>query len=156
MNEEKCLICGGPLDNDADDDQICDACEVTRDELSNGKGENKQNMPVHRWFANKACPGDYIYGKLGSGGAIVSSSKPEPAQPVKPSVPDTKFPYLVIITGSTVNYRKGPGTNYPIVGQVHKNEVYTIVDESKGSGASMWGKLKSGAGWVSLDYCKRK
>ena len=120
MNEEKCLICGGPLDNDADDDQICDACEVTRDELSNGKGENKQNMPVHRWFANKACPGDYIYGKLGSGGTIVSPSKPEPAQPVKPSVPDTKFPYLVIITGSTVNYRKGPGTNYPIVGQAFK------------------------------------
>jgi hypothetical protein len=40
MNKEKCLICGSPLDNDADDDQICDACEVTRDELSNGKGEN--------------------------------------------------------------------------------------------------------------------
>ncbi|MGL5254512.1 MAG: peptidoglycan recognition protein family protein, partial [Brevinema sp.] len=25
----------------------------------------KQNMTVHRWFANKSCPGDYIYGKLG-------------------------------------------------------------------------------------------
>ena len=22
-----------------------------------------QNMTVHRWFANKACPGDYLYGK---------------------------------------------------------------------------------------------
>ena len=22
---------------------------------------NKQNMTVHRWFANKACPGDYLY-----------------------------------------------------------------------------------------------
>ena len=40
MNEEKCLICGDPLDTDVDDNQICDACEVTRDELSNGKGEN--------------------------------------------------------------------------------------------------------------------
>ena len=24
---------------------------------------NEQNMTVHRWFANKACPGDYLYGK---------------------------------------------------------------------------------------------
>lgn len=25
----------------------------------------KQNIWVHRWFANKSCPGDYIYKKLG-------------------------------------------------------------------------------------------
>lgn len=24
-----------------------------------------QNMTVHRWFANKACPGEYIYNRLG-------------------------------------------------------------------------------------------
>lgn len=26
---------------------------------------NIQNMTVHRWFANKSCPGDYIYNRLG-------------------------------------------------------------------------------------------
>lgn len=26
---------------------------------------DKQNMTVHRWFAAKACPGDYIYNRLG-------------------------------------------------------------------------------------------
>ena len=26
---------------------------------------DKQNMTVHRWFANKSCPGDYIYNHLG-------------------------------------------------------------------------------------------
>jgi hypothetical protein len=26
---------------------------------------DQQNMTVHRWFANKACPGDYIYNRLG-------------------------------------------------------------------------------------------
>lgn len=26
---------------------------------------DKQNMTVHRWFANKACPGEYIYSRLG-------------------------------------------------------------------------------------------
>lgn len=25
----------------------------------------KQNLTVHRWFANTACPGDYIYNRLG-------------------------------------------------------------------------------------------
>ena len=24
---------------------------------------DEQNMTVHRWFANKACPGDYLYNK---------------------------------------------------------------------------------------------
>lgn len=33
--------------------------------------------------------------------------------------------------------------------------VYTIVAESDGPGASKWGKLKSGAGWISLDYTKK-
>jgi len=27
---------------------------------------DKQNMTVHRWFANKSCPGDYIYNRLGN------------------------------------------------------------------------------------------
>ena len=26
---------------------------------------DRQNMTVHRWFANKACPGDYLYNKHG-------------------------------------------------------------------------------------------
>lgn len=26
---------------------------------------NKQNMTVHRWFANKECPGEYLYSKHG-------------------------------------------------------------------------------------------
>lgn len=26
---------------------------------------DKQNITVHRWFANTACPGDYIYNRLG-------------------------------------------------------------------------------------------
>lgn len=65
-------------------------------------------------------------------------------------------PYLVKITASVLNYRKGPGTNNSVAGQVKRNEVYTIVGEADGIGASKWGKLKSGAGWISLDYCQRK
>lgn len=62
----------------------------------------------------------------------------------KPS--ETKFePYRVIITNSYLNVRCGAGLEYPIVTQVHQNEVYTIVDVVNG-----WGKLKSGAGWIFL------
>ena len=30
--------------------------------------------------------------------------------------------------------------------------IYTIVTVSEDVAASMWGKLKSGAGWIALDY----
>ena len=76
--------------------------------------------------------------------------------PAPVPTPSGFVPYLVKVTASIVNYRKGPGTNNPIVGQVKRNEVYTIVGEADGPGASKWGKLKSGAGWLSLDFCQRK
>ena len=60
--------------------------------------------------------------------------------------------YLVKITASVLNVRKGPGTNYGISTTVRNGGVYTIVAESTGTGATKWGKLKSGAGWISLDY----
>ena len=46
-----------------------------------------------------------------------------------------------------------PGTNYGRNGFI-KAGVYTIVEESTGTGATKWGKMKSGAGWISLDYAK--
>lgn len=58
--------------------------------------------------------------------------------------------YKVKITASVLNVRKGAGTNYSIATTVKKNEVYTIVEEKNG-----WGKLKSGAGWISLSYASR-
>jgi uncharacterized protein YgiM (DUF1202 family) len=55
-----------------------------------------------------------------------------------------------------LNYRSGAGTNNPVKGTVKKGEVYTIVAESAVQGAKLWGKLKSGAGWISLDYTERR
>jgi len=56
----------------------------------------------------------------------------------------------VKITATVLNIRKGPGTNYAVTGQIKDMGVYTIVEESNG-----WGKLKSGAGWISLAYTKK-
>lgn len=58
--------------------------------------------------------------------------------------------YLVKISVDVLNVRSGPGTGYRINTQVTKNQVYTIVDEKNG-----WGKLKSGAGWISLQYVRK-
>jgi N-acetylmuramoyl-L-alanine amidase len=59
--------------------------------------------------------------------------------------------YVVYITASALNVRSGPSTNYKINTVVHKNEMFTIVDEKNG-----WGKLKSGAGWICLDGYTKK
>lgn len=66
----------------------------------------------------------------------------------------TFAPYTVQITISDLRIRTGPGTNYAANGYTGKG-VFTIVAESAGQGASKWGKLKSGAGWISLDYAKK-
>lgn len=65
---------------------------------------DKQNMTVHRWFANKSCPGDYIYERLGQIASEVnailkgeSASKPN----TTPSV-DNKTVYRVQ-TGAFTN-----------------------------------------------------
>ena len=117
---------------------------------------NKQNMTVHRWFANKACPGDYLYNLHPQIAAQVNErlGAAAPAEPEKkPSqTPSgaTFTPYLVRITASVLNIRKGPGTTYAVTGQIKDRGVYTIV-EQKGN----WGRLKSGAGWISLSYTKK-
>ena len=60
-----------------------------------------------------------------------------------------------VAEGDKLNIRSGAGTNYNIVGEVHRGEAYTIVEEANGQGANKWGKLKSGAGWIALDFTTR-
>lgn len=187
---------------------------------------------VHRWFASKACPGDYLMGKhqyicdevnkiLGSGSTVTTPTTPEkPAQPETPSTPGkynigdviklkagatyyngvaipsfvtkstlyyrgtnsngviistlktgaitgvvkadaiegstttvdtpTSTSYKVKVTCDCLNIRKGPGTNYGTNGAIKDKGIYTIV-ETQGK----WGRLKSGAGWIHLDYTKK-
>ena len=56
------------------------------------------------------------------------------------------------ITIETASENKAP--NYGSKGAINPG-VYTIVAEAGGTGASKWGKLKSGAGWISLDYATK-
>ncbi|MDB2116889.1 N-acetylmuramoyl-L-alanine amidase [Clostridium paraputrificum] len=68
----------------------------------------------------------------------------------KPVETPSTISYTVKITADVLYVRAGAGTNYKVNTQVRKGEVYTIVGESNG-----WGKLKSGAGWISLKYTSK-
>ena len=61
----------------------------------------------------------------------------------------TEESFKVRVKIDDLNIRSGAGTNYSIVGVIAPG-LYTIV-EIKGS----WGKLKSGAGWINLNYSER-
>lgn len=193
---------------------------------------SKQNMTVHRWFANKSCPGEYLYSRhsdiAAKVNAILGATQDKPSAPDKPAEngslkAGTKMtfkgislfvsayaktpasrktgtfylwgtdvingrvritnrpsnvgivgqvtgyidladaenatgsfsPYLVRVTTSSLNIRKNPTTASAIVGSIKDKGIYTIVEEANGTGAKKWGKLKSGAGWISLDYTKK-
>ncbi len=64
--------------------------------------------------------------------------------------------YDVRVDITDLNIRTGAGTNFDRTGKFTGKGVFTIVAESAGSGSVKgWGKLKSGAGWISLDYCTK-
>lgn len=106
---------------------------------------DQQNMTVHRWFANKACPGDYLYNLHGQIAAEVNLRlNRESSKPAK------TVPYRVKNYKKNSEIRTGPGLNYEVTKIPFPIGVYTIVEESNG-----WGKLKSGAGWIQLDKVKK-
>ena len=97
----------------------------------------------------KACadanPG---YSVFDSDGVKVYASKAEEEAP--------DVPFLVRVSIPDLNIRNGPGTNFSRTGSYTGKGVFTIVATSSGQGStSGWGKLKSGAGWISLDYTSR-
>ena len=170
-------------------------------------------LTVHRWFANKSCPGSWMYARmgdlaekvtaqLGSGtsgdteaeypekltegyyrvrkawsdsksqkGAYKILSNAKKCADANPGysvfdnngvniyTPNTStkaapdVPFTVKVSISDLNIRKGPGTDYAKTGKFTGKGVFTIVEVQSGQGASAgWGRLKSGAGWISLDY----
>lgn len=113
-------------------------------------------LTVHRWYAAKACPGEYLFSRQGAIAEEVTKRLGGASAPI-PDPPHTATgfePYRVRITATNLNIRKSHTTDSASVGYI-KPGVYTIVEEADGKGAKRWGKLKSGAGWISLDYAKK-
>ena len=64
-------------------------------------------------------------------------------------------PFKIKVAISDLNIRKGPGTNYARTKYIPVG-VYTIIEVQSGTGSDKgWGRLKSGAGWISLDFCTK-
>ncbi|HCI60584.1 MAG TPA: hypothetical protein DE313_07210 [Ruminococcus sp.] len=166
---------------------------------------NGCNMTVHRDYANKSCPGDYLYNLHGQIakevnaqlGSDTSSTGKKTLYRVRKTWKDVKSQkgafydlsnakkcadknkgysvfdengkavytskatnsansFKVQISISDLNIRKGPGTNYATTGKFTGKGVFTIVETKQGTGSAKgWGKLKSGAGWIALDYATR-
>lgn len=91
----------------------------------------------------RAGYGQTYYDKYASGATVI------------PTVEEKFTPYLVKVTADVLNIRKGAGTDTAVVGSIADKGVYTIIEEANGKGADRWGKLKSGVGWISLDYTKK-
>jgi len=58
-----------------------------------------------------------------------------------------EVPFLVKVNIDNLNIREGAGTKYNKKGKIPKG-TYTIVEVQNNN----WGKLKSGLGWICLDY----
>lgn len=72
-------------------DLVTDICKRNNIKELKWKGDKsligqveKQNMTVHRWFANKSCPGDYLYNRHGEIAAEVNKRLNAGVTPSKP------------------------------------------------------------------------
>lgn len=170
-------------------------------------------LTVHRWFANKSCPGNWMYARMSDlaakvtaqlGGAASTPATPSTDKnlyrvrkswadagsqkgafsilenakkcadanpgysvfdgkgtkvyPQKTSAPaaSANVPFHVQVSITDLNIRKGPGTDYGKTGKLTGKGVFTITEVKSGKGSTAgWGRLKSGAGWISLDYARK-
>ncbi len=114
---------------------------------------NEMVLTVHRWFANKSCPGDWLYARLGELASRVTtqlSGSSSGGATSGGNMGSYKTGMYKVNVGD-LNIRKGPGTNYGTNGVITERGTYTITEIQNGS----WGKLKSGAGWINIGtaYC---
>lgn len=108
------------------------------------------NVKLHKHVSQQgtSCPGP-----TGSARAqdIVNWANEINGHKASTSVPKSSSgSFLAKVTASALNVRSEPNTNSRINTVIRDKGTYTIT-EQKGS----WGKLKSGAGWIHLDYTKR-
>lgn len=109
-------------------------------------------ITVHRWFANKSCPGNWLYARLGDVAARVTANLggKDKTDDVKVDVKYPATPFTVRVIINNLNYRSEPSMNGRVNGQTGIG-TFTIMEVKNG-----WGRLKSGVGWIWLEnptYC---
>ncbi len=77
---------------------------------------------------------------------------PEPA----PAPAPANLPFMVKVSIPDLRIRSGPGTNTAATGKFTGIGVFTITEVKDGPGSTKgWGRLKSGTGWIALDYAQK-
>ena len=116
----------------------------------------KYNVPIdhvirHKDVNGKKCPGWTLAtdAEFAAFKAKIANNSSTPTAPA-PVVNNEFKAYTIRINCDALNIRSGPGTKYKVVGVIKDQGIYTIVQEENG-----WGKLKSGAGWISLKYTRK-
>lgn len=112
-------------------------------------GTKNGSLTRHNMYANTDCPGPYLQDKFPELAETVNAIL-DGQQPTPQPTPTPSEGYLVKVTVDALNIRQGPGTNSSIVGCIIDRGTYTIVETQ-----SNWGKLKSGAGWICLNYAEK-
>lgn len=120
---------------------------------------NEMLITVHRWFSSmRTCPGTWLYSRLGDLANRVnvilgtaSTATTPTTRKKEEELSDGTF--LVRVSIDDLNIREGAGTSFNSVGFVPPG-VYTIVQTKTINGVP-WGKLKSGVGWICLNYAEK-
>ncbi len=68
----------------------------------------------------------------------------------------TALPYLQKVSFADQSIFDGPGYDYFYVGTVKEAGTYTIVEEAWDPEDHLWGRLKSGAGWIDLTEVQQR
>ena len=85
-------------------------------------------LTVHRWFANKSCPGDWLYARLSDvADKVTSALGSSTAIEQKPAAP-----FRVRVYIPNLNIRKGAGTNFATIGRHTGKGVFTITEVKAG------------------------
>lgn len=74
----------------------------------------------------------------------------ESKEVVKEEPKEEKSEGIYRVRTDELNVRKGPGVNFEKTNEVHKGDAFTIVEIN-----ANWGKLKSGIGWINLNYTEK-
>lgn len=127
--------------------------ENKKEALSYKPKEDEMQLTVHRWFANKDCPGDWMYERMGDLAMKVTNQlSVKPIPPVQINIKDKKqeekkypiVPFLVKVLVPNLNIRKRP--NGEVTGKVAGMGTQSITRV-----VGDWGLLESGEGYILLN-----
>ena len=112
---------------------------------------------VVEWLGQKENPqGKGWATGAGYGEKIVAILKAILATAGGASPAPTAVPFKVRVTATDLNIRIGPGTDTAKTGKFTGAGVFTITEAKDGPGSAKgWGRLKSGAGWIALDFAQK-